>query len=88
MYVVAEVDENFISRVKPGQRAKITGFAFSGELSGIVDQVGLQVRKNEVLNTDPVDKTDTRVVEVKIRLNQSEAVAGLTNLQVKVEIEP
>jgi HlyD family secretion protein len=88
MYVVAEIDENFIRRVKPGQSAKITGFAFPGELTGTVDRVGLQVRKNEVLNTDPVDKTDTRVVEVKIRLDNSEPVAGLTNLQVKVVIEP
>jgi HlyD family secretion protein len=88
MYVVAEVDENFINRVKTGQRAKITGFAFPGELTGIVDKVGLQVRKNEVLNTDPVDKTDTRIVEVKIRLDDSSPVAGLTNLQVKVAIEP
>lgn len=88
MYVVAEIDENFIRRVKAGQRAKITGFAFPGELTGTVDRVGLQVRKNEVLNTDPVDKTDTRVVEVKIRLDNSEPVAGLTNLQVKVVIEP
>jgi HlyD family secretion protein len=88
MYVVAEVDENFISRVKNGQRAKITGFAFPGELTGTVDRVGLQVRKNAVLNTDPVDRTDTRVVEVKIRLDNSEPVAGLTNLQVKVTIEP
>lgn len=88
MYVVAEVDENSINRVKPGQRAKITGFAFPGEMMGTVDRVGLQIRKNAVLNTDPVDKTDTRVVEVKIRLDNSEPVAGLTNLQVKVAIAP
>jgi len=88
MYVVAEVDENSINRVKPGQRAKITGFAFPGEMMGTVDRVGLQIRKNAVLNTDPVDKTDTRVVEVKIRLDDSEPVAGLTNLQVKVAIAP
>ncbi|MBW4527416.1 MAG: ABC exporter membrane fusion protein [Phormidium tanganyikae FI6-MK23] len=88
MYVVAEIDETSINRVKAGQRAKITGFAFPGEMTGTVDRVGLQIRKNEVLNTDPVDKTDTRVVEVKIRLDNSEPVAGLTNLQVKVAIAP
>ncbi|MGG6267784.1 ABC exporter membrane fusion protein [Leptolyngbya sp. AN03gr2] len=88
MYVVAEVDENSINKVKAGQRAKITGFAFPGEMMGTVDRVGLQIRKNEVLNTDPVDRTDTRVVEVKIRLDNSEPVAGLTNLQVRVAIEP
>ncbi|MBD1845933.1 ABC exporter membrane fusion protein [Cyanobacteria bacterium FACHB-63] len=88
MYVVAEVDENYINRVKVGQRAKITGYALPGELTGTVDRVGLQVRKNAVLNTDPVDKTDTRIVEVKIRLDNSKPVAGLTNLQVKVAIQP
>lgn len=88
MYVVAEVDENSINKVRAGQRAKITGFAFPGEMMGTVDRVGLQIRKNEVLNTDPVDKTDTRVVEVRIRLDNSEPVAGLTNLQVKVAIAP
>lgn len=88
MYVVAEIDENSINRVRAGQRAKITGFAFPGEMTGTVDRVGLQIRKNEVLNTDPVDRTDTRVVEVRIRLDNSEPVARLTNLQVKVAIEP
>jgi HlyD family secretion protein len=87
MYAVAEVDENLINRVKVGQKAKVTGYAFPGEISGVVDFVGLQVRKNDVLNIDPVDRTDTRVVEVKVRLDNSKFVTGLTNLQVKVEIE-
>jgi HlyD family secretion protein len=88
MYAVAEVDENLINRVKVGQKAKVTGYAFPGEISGVVDFVGLQVRKNDVLNIDPVDRTDTRVVEVKVRLDNSKFVTGLTNLQVKVAIEP
>ncbi len=88
MYAVAEVDENYIGKVQPGQRAKITSYAFPGEMMGTVDKVGLQIRKNEVLNTDPVDKTDTRIVEVKIKLDDSQKVAGLTNLQVKVAIAP
>ncbi|KAM3099740.1 ABC exporter membrane fusion protein [Phormidesmis sp. 146-12] len=88
MYAVAEVDENYIGKVQPGQRATITSYAFPGEMTGTVDKVGLQIRKNEVLNTDPVDKTDTRIVEVKIKLDDSQKVAGLTNLQVKVAIAP
>jgi HlyD family secretion protein len=88
MYAVAEVDENYIGKVQPGQRATITSYAFPGEMMGTVDKVGLQIRKNEVLNTDPVDKTDTRIVEVKIRLDDSQRVAGLTNLQIKVAIAP
>jgi HlyD family secretion protein len=87
MYVVAEVDETYIGKVKVGQRAKITGYAFPGEIEGTVERVGLQVSKNAVLSTDPVEKTDTRIVEVKIRLDNSSAVAGLSNLQVKVAID-
>lgn len=86
MYVVAEVDETYISKVKSGQQATVTSFAFPGEIKGTVDRVGLQVRRNEVLNTDPSDRTDSRIVQVWIRLNDSQPVAGLTNLQVKVKI--
>ena len=46
----------------------------------------MQVGKMDVLGTDPVAKTDARVVEVEIRLDDTEAAALLTNLQVKVEI--
>jgi len=88
MYVVAEVYETDVKRVQPGQRARITSPAFSGALGGRVERVGLQVSKNDVLNTDPAADTDTRVVEVRIRLDESDRVAGLTNLQVNVEIDP
>lgn len=88
MYAVAEVYETDIQNVKRGQRATISSSAFPGEISGTVDQVGLAIRKNDVLNTDPAANTDVRVVEVKIRLDDSRLVSGLTNLQVKVKIEP
>ena len=88
MYVVAEIYENDIQNVRRGQRATITSSAFPGEISGSVDQVGLLIRKNDVLNTDPAADTDARVIEAKIRLDDSRLVSGLTNLQVKVKIEP
>ena len=40
------------------------------------------------LSTDPAAKTDARVVEVEIRLDDSAAVANLTNLQVEIEVIP
>ncbi|MEW6492212.1 MAG: ABC exporter membrane fusion protein [Cyanobacteriota bacterium] len=89
MYVVAEVYESDVSKVRLGQNAQITSRAFSGELAGTVDEIGLQVRKKDVLNTDPVADIDSRVVEVKIRLNAAatQKVAHLTNSQVTVAIE-
>jgi HlyD family secretion protein len=88
MYVVAEVDENLIARVRLGQRAMIRSEAFPGELTGVVRQIGNQVGKNNITSTDPADRQDTRVVEVRIQLDDSTLVAGLTNLQVKVSIQP
>ncbi len=88
MYVVAEVDENSISKISIGNRAIIKSDAFPGELSGKVERIGAQVRKNAVTSSDPSDKQDVRVVEVKIRLDDSKPVQRLTNLQVKVAIQP
>lgn len=88
MYAVAEIYELDVSKVKVGQRAKITCLNFPEKLKGTVEQVGLLVAKKDVLNTDPAAEIDSRVVEVKIRLDakDSHRVAGLTNAKVKVSI--
>ncbi|MEM1309078.1 MAG: efflux RND transporter periplasmic adaptor subunit [Cyanobacteria bacterium P01_H01_bin.153] len=88
MYVVAEVYETDVSLVEPGQRATITSRngAFEEVLTGTVEQVGLQIFKNDVLDDDPAANADARVVEVRVRVDQSEVIDGLTNLQVDVAI--
>ncbi|MFB8790496.1 MAG: ABC exporter membrane fusion protein [Potamolinea sp.] len=89
MYAIAEVYETDISKVRLGQQATITSTGFTKKLQGIVEEIGLQVGKKDVLGTDPVADVDARVVEVKIRLNptDSKLVAGLTNLKVKLVID-
>ncbi|NEQ45876.1 MAG: HlyD family efflux transporter periplasmic adaptor subunit [Leptolyngbya sp. SIOISBB] len=89
MYVVAEVYETDVSLVEPGQRASITSRngAFSDVLTGTVEQVGLQIFKNDVLDDDPAANADARVVEVRIRVDQSDVIDQLTNLQVDVAID-
>ena len=88
MFVVAEVYESDINKVKLGQRATITSGAIKQELQGTVAEVGLKIGKKDVLDTDPAADVDARVVEVKIRLDaeSSQKVAGLTNMQVEVKI--
>jgi HlyD family secretion protein len=88
MYIVAEVYETDVTKLRVGQKATITSNAFQGELQGTVDLIGLQIGKKDILATDPAAEVDSRVVEVKIRLNSkdSQRVAGLTNLQVNVKI--
>lgn len=89
MYVVAEIYENDIAAVRSGASATVTARALNQPLRGVVEQIGLQVGKKDVLSTDPAADTDARVVEVRIRLTpeDSRRVAGLTNLRVETVIE-
>jgi HlyD family secretion protein len=88
MYAVAEVYETDITGVKVGQTAKIRLSAMDSELSGKVERISLKVGRLDVVGTDPIAKTDARVVEVFILLDDSEAVSRFTNMQVRVEIQP
>ena len=88
MYVVAEVYETEIEKISLGQRTIVTGSAFSEELRGEVAQIGLEVKQQNVFESDPLVDTDNKVVEVKILLfrESSERVTALSNLQVQVII--
>jgi HlyD family secretion protein len=88
MYAVAEVYETDIAQVKVGQAAKIRTSAVDEELLGKVERISLKVGRLDVIGADPIAKTDARVVEVFILLDDSETVSRYTNMQVKVEIQP
>jgi HlyD family secretion protein len=87
MNAVAEVYETDIGRVRLGQRATITSPALHHPLYGTVKRIGLEVAKQDVLSTDPAARTDARIVEVEIRLDNSAAAADLSRLQVEVSID-
>jgi HlyD family secretion protein len=89
MVAVAEVYETDVKRLKIGQKAVITSEAFTGEVIGQVEEIGLQIYKNKVLNTDPTAATDARIVEVKVLLDpiSSRKVKAFTNLEVTVAIK-
>ena len=88
MYAVAEVYETDIAEVEVGQVATIRTTAIDDELLGKVERISLKVGRLDVIGADPIAKTDARVVEVFILLDDSEAVSRFTNMQVKVEIQP
>ena len=88
MYAVAEVYETDIAQVEVGQVARIRSSAFDDELLGKVERISLKVGRLDVIGADPIAKTDARVVEVFILLDDSEAVSRYTNMQVKIEILP
>jgi len=90
MFVVAEVPEDSISKIRLGQNASITSDngAFSEEFKGTVTEIGRKIGKKDVLNTDPAADVDARVIEVKIALSPEDSlkVSGLTYAKVLVEI--
>ncbi|MCH4903813.1 HlyD family efflux transporter periplasmic adaptor subunit [Cylindrospermopsis raciborskii CHAB3438] len=89
MYVVAEVYETDVKKVKLGQSVDITADAFSGKIQGTVTDIGLQVNQQNIFNNRPGADTDNKIVDVKIRINNpkdNQKVADLTNLQVQVWI--
>jgi HlyD family secretion protein len=88
MYAIAEVYESDIGRVRLGQRATVTSPALEQPVYGAVERIGLQIGRLDAIGTDPIARTDARVVEVEVRLDDSQTVAALTYLQVEVVITP
>ncbi|MBE9070457.1 HlyD family efflux transporter periplasmic adaptor subunit [Leptolyngbya cf. ectocarpi LEGE 11479] len=91
MYAIAEVYETDVGLVKPGQRATVISEhgGFEGEIRGTIDHVGMQIKKQDVIDADPAADKDARVVEVKVRIDpdDNDKIASLTNLQVRITID-
>lgn len=89
MYAVAEIYESDIKKLHRGQQVRVSGDVLPMELQGTVERIGLQIQRQNAINTDPSTNIDNRVIKVHIRLDQasSQKAADLTNMQVKVVIE-
>ena len=86
MYAVAEVYETDIRFIKAGMQATVTSPALKNPLTGTVEKMSPIIFKNDVIDIDPASRVDARVVEVRIKLDNSSAVSHLSNLQVHVDI--
>ena len=89
MYAVAEVYQSDINKVRLGQRVRLQSESLGDQLVGTVDRLGMQVQRQNVINSDPTSNIDSRVVEVHVRLDEpsSEKSARFSNLQVRAVIE-
>lgn len=89
MDVVAEVHESDILRVQVNMPATILLRNLDRTLHGHVIEIGGLVGRNDVLSDDPVDDTDARVVEVRIRLDAEDGqlVARMSYARVEVTID-
>ncbi|KAF3890033.1 MULTISPECIES: HlyD family efflux transporter periplasmic adaptor subunit [Nostocales] len=88
MYAVAEVYQSDIKKVRTGQRVRLTSESMPDELQGVVERVGWQVQRQNVVNSDPTSNIDARVVEVHVRLDVSSSrkAAQFSNLQITATI--
>jgi HlyD family secretion protein len=86
MFAVAEVYETDIGLIRVGQKARLSSGALAQDVTGVVAAIGRTIHRTTVLDVDPAADADSRIVEVRIRLDDSAAVASLTNLQVRVDI--
>ncbi len=89
MQAIAEVYQSDVGKVRPGQRVRVKSDAIRGELTGTVERIGSQVRRQTIVNTDPSSNIDSRVVEVHAMLDaaSSQKAVKFTNLQIQVVIE-
>ena len=89
MYAVVEVYQSDIKKVRPGQDVRVSSDSLRHELEGRVDWIGMEVKRQNLINTDPSSNIDGRVVEVHVQLNKlsSQNASSFTNLQVKAVIE-
>ena len=88
MYAIAEVYETDIRHVRVGQKATVSSAALENTLTGSVKFIHQKVGKQIEIGTDPAARKDARIIEVKILLDDPAPVAGLTNLQVDIVIQP
>ncbi|MGL5097422.1 MAG: HlyD family efflux transporter periplasmic adaptor subunit, partial [Planctomycetia bacterium] len=96
MVVAAEVYETDVASVSVGQTVRVDGpvlrsvgaTAEGQPLTGRVEKVGLLIARNELVGVDPTARTDGRVVEVRVALDDASKVGDLSNLEVTVEFGP
>lgn len=89
MYAVAEVYQSDVHKIKAGQTAQVSSDALPQTLTGTVNRISTKVRRQSIINTDPSENIDGRVVEVYVKLDNasSQKAAQFTNLQVNVAVQ-
>lgn len=88
--VVAEVYETDLLQIEPEQQALISATGLQRAYRAQVREIGFQVKKNDLNDTDPLADIDNRIVEVRLTL-EAEAIDVLRHQifrQVKVRFLP
>lgn len=88
--VVAEVYETDLPRVRLGAEAEVIVPGSDRPVAARVVAIGWRVGRQSVISPDPVASIDSRVVEVRLRLDAAAnpMLRHRTNMQVQVSIRP
>jgi len=89
MDVVAEVHESDILKVRPRHPATVILRNMDRQLRGHVTEIGRLIGRKDVMSSDPIEDTDARVAEVRIRLlpEDGQIVSGMSYAKVEVRIQ-
>ena len=93
MFVIAEVYETEITRIKVGQPATVESEygGFEGSIRSRVEHISLQVGQRSLSegSNSPTTDENQRIVEVRLQIHPDDnsKVASLTNMQVRVHID-
>ena len=92
MEALIEVYESDIDRVRMGLVVELISEngGFNGSLKGQVSLISPQVRQRRVLATDPTGDADSRIIEVRVKLDNASAqkVSHLTGMKVIARFQP
>lgn len=83
-----EVYETLVRHLSLGKKVIVSTKALPEKLIGEISRIGLQVKKQSVIDSDPAANTDARVVEVIVLLDKasSKIASHFTNLQIEAKI--
>lgn len=86
---ILEVHQDRIQLVRPGTKVTLRAAAFEGALTGEIEDIGVEVQRQAVFDSNPAANADARVLEVRVALDKasSDIAAKLINLQVLASIE-
>lgn len=88
MIAVADVYESDASRLRLGQSTFIQCDAVPGKIHGVVQEIGWQIEKKQTLEPDPAVDADSRIVEVRIKIDARDCprVSHFSNSHIKATI--
>ena len=86
MVVVAEIYQDDALKVRTGQKAVISSVAIPTKMTGVISSVSSLIYRNSLESLDPNENSQTRIIEVTIKMDQVEPLDRLVLLQTDVNI--